>query len=421
VLVTGLDTRAIDSKDLPKEKSPAVRQGFRVFVSEEAFDRATTRGQADLSREVGGILVGRLYQDEAGPFLKVDTTIDALHAEEKGTELTFTHATWEHIHKEMDSKHKGKRIVGWYHTHPGFGIFLSDRDLFIHQSFFNLPYQVALVYDPKSHAHGVFVWHENEPARARRYWVGKEENLWDGARTSAASASSAKTDSEKAAGSAGTVKTATNDKPDPEPGWDWLSVGALGLAVLLFGAVVGYWGGQFAMRDTIEQAKTQIERAQFAAAQELLRVLNPELLSFVRQAAGGDTLRVPLEESIADLDEGLTKLGRGEEMSAALARLTEGRRKLVALRDAHLRADRALQTLERIGEVSTVSPREVSRMLSDQRAALGQLYAEVAEDVAKAGDKSRARRLLELASKLDSGNARRYEERRRALGAGESP
>ncbi len=27
-------------------------------------------------------------------------------------------------------------IVGWYHTHPSFGIFLSHHDLFIHQNFF---------------------------------------------------------------------------------------------------------------------------------------------------------------------------------------------------------------------------------------------------------------------------------------------
>ena len=65
-------------------------------------------------------------------FVKVDATIDALYAEEKGTELTFTQETWDYIHKELESKHKGKKIVGWYHTHPGFGIFLSDRDLFIH-------------------------------------------------------------------------------------------------------------------------------------------------------------------------------------------------------------------------------------------------------------------------------------------------
>ena len=169
MFLNGLDTRAIDTKELSKEMFPHVRHGFRIFISEDAFDRATERGQPDLTREVGGVLVGRIHQDKNGPFVKVDATIDALYAEEKETELTFTQETWDYIHKELESKHKGKKIVGWYHTHPGFGIFLSDRDLFIHQSFFNLPYQIALVYDPKSHEHGVFAWRDNEPARCRQY------------------------------------------------------------------------------------------------------------------------------------------------------------------------------------------------------------------------------------------------------------
>jgi len=181
--MSSLDVRAIDEKELDDKPFPKVKQEFRVLLAEEAFDRAVERGDADTSREIGGVLVGEVLRDAAGPYVKIDTTIDALHADEKGAELTFTHATWDHIHAEMDKKHKGKKIVGWYHTHPGFGIFLSDRDQFIHKSFFNLPFQVALVYDPKAREHGVFTWHENEVWRARRYWIGSREHVWDGART----------------------------------------------------------------------------------------------------------------------------------------------------------------------------------------------------------------------------------------------
>jgi proteasome lid subunit RPN8/RPN11 len=413
-----LDTRAIEARDLPRGKAPEARHGFRIFISEEAFDRATTRGQADLSREVGGILVGRLCQDDSGPFVAIETTIDALHAEEKGTELTFTHATWEHVHKEMDSKHQGKKILGWYHTHPGFGVFLSDRDLFIHQSFFNLPYQVALVYDPKSHAHGVFTWHENEPARCRRYWVGKEEMVWDGPRQNAAPEAPAKAASPPPVSGQPEKKTAA---PEPEREWDWFNVGALGLAVLLAGGLLGFWGGQFASRKAIEQAQLRLDQARLAAAQELLRVVNVELVSFVRESAGGEALRGPFDAGLAHLDESLVELQRSGERGKALDELVEGRRKLKALRDAYVEADRALSQLERIGRMGGASSREVSRVLSEQRAALGQLYAEVAEDAARAGDASRARRLLDLAEALDSGNARRYEERRRALSEGGRP
>ena len=49
--------------------------------------------------------------------------------------------------------------MGWYHTHPGFGPFLSAHDRFIHENFFAHPRHVALVLDPVQHLVAVFAWH----------------------------------------------------------------------------------------------------------------------------------------------------------------------------------------------------------------------------------------------------------------------
>jgi hypothetical protein len=58
----------------------------------------------------------------------------------------------------MDTTYPDMRILGWYHTHPGHGIFLSDMDLFIHKHFFNLPWHVAFVFDPQNQEEGLFAW-----------------------------------------------------------------------------------------------------------------------------------------------------------------------------------------------------------------------------------------------------------------------
>jgi proteasome lid subunit RPN8/RPN11 len=51
----------------------------------------------------------------------------------------------------------GDRIkVGWHHTHPGYGIFLSGYDQFIHNNFFNVPGMFALVVDPRAESLGFF-------------------------------------------------------------------------------------------------------------------------------------------------------------------------------------------------------------------------------------------------------------------------
>jgi proteasome lid subunit RPN8/RPN11 len=115
---------------------------------------------ANPDREVGGVLVGRVSR--AGELPLVTGAIQALHAREDPAALTFTQDTWEHVHRTIERRGLEERIVGWYHSHPSFGIFLSERDLFVHRNFFGDPRQVALVVDPVSRAAGVFGWREGD-------------------------------------------------------------------------------------------------------------------------------------------------------------------------------------------------------------------------------------------------------------------
>jgi proteasome lid subunit RPN8/RPN11 len=52
--------------------------------------------------------------------------------------------------------YSGLRPVGWYHTHPGHGIFLSGYDRTITHSIFNAAWHVAVVLDPLRKQIGLF-------------------------------------------------------------------------------------------------------------------------------------------------------------------------------------------------------------------------------------------------------------------------
>jgi proteasome lid subunit RPN8/RPN11 len=109
-------------------------------------------------REVGGVLIGRASRHSL-PL--ITGAIPAIQADERRDSLTFTQDTWEHVHRTLEREFPdGEQIVGWYHSHPGFGIFLSEHDLFIHRNFFSGTSQIALVVDPHATTEGVFVWHE---------------------------------------------------------------------------------------------------------------------------------------------------------------------------------------------------------------------------------------------------------------------
>jgi proteasome lid subunit RPN8/RPN11 len=138
---------------------------FQVVFKQSVLDQIHLHGQSSVDIEVCGVLVGDVFQDARGPYLLIDHCVSGSGAASQSTNVTFTAETWQHIQETMDREHPDRKILGWYHTHPGFGIFLSDMDIFICDNFFNLPWQVAFVYDPKSGEEGNFVWRQGKPAR----------------------------------------------------------------------------------------------------------------------------------------------------------------------------------------------------------------------------------------------------------------
>lgn len=163
------DTSAIAADDWPmREPGPltGLREArFQVVYRQSVLDQIHLHGQSARDIEVCGVLVGTGCRDQHGPYLLIEHIIHGSAAASRSTNVTFTADTWQHIQETMDREHADRRIVGWYHTHPGFGIFLSEMDVFICDNFFNLPWQSAFVYDPHSGEEGNFVWRGGKPER----------------------------------------------------------------------------------------------------------------------------------------------------------------------------------------------------------------------------------------------------------------
>jgi len=142
-----------------------------VMVGESVLEEVRRHGRQDTSREQGGILIGTVASSQDKIYVNVEAVIAAPQTRAKRTSVTFTHDSWAHINRVKDSDYPDQDIVGWYHTHPGFGIFLSDYDTFIHRNFFPAAWQVALVLDPLSGELGFFVWKGNEIIPRKQYNV----------------------------------------------------------------------------------------------------------------------------------------------------------------------------------------------------------------------------------------------------------
>jgi len=136
-----------------------------ILVKKDIWEKITKHARSKRNREVGGVLVGEVNRVEGSYQIRVTDFIAAEFAIEESTQMKFTHETWREIDKELkrlETQKTDRKIVGWFHTHPGWKIFLSDKDLYIHRNFFKEAWQIALVIDPKAGTGGFFRWENGQ-------------------------------------------------------------------------------------------------------------------------------------------------------------------------------------------------------------------------------------------------------------------
>jgi proteasome lid subunit RPN8/RPN11 len=131
------------------------------MVDNEVARKIRQHARSSPKAEICGVLIGH----DRDRRVEITASIEGENADQAGAHVTFTQDTWEHIYAVKDKKFPDERIVGWYHSHPGFGIFLSEHDSFIHKNFFSSPGQVAWVFDPISDEEGCFGWSDGQIRR----------------------------------------------------------------------------------------------------------------------------------------------------------------------------------------------------------------------------------------------------------------
>jgi len=123
---------------------------FNINITTTVLDRIG----ADVMRpyERIGLLIGFLLDD--GLWIN-----DIVPAGNEDTETSCILPAGK-LARVADDIVKGKiegRIVGWYHSHPGHGIFMSETDLDTHHKLLQFsPFVVALVVDPEINAFGIW-------------------------------------------------------------------------------------------------------------------------------------------------------------------------------------------------------------------------------------------------------------------------
>jgi len=115
-----IDVSQLRDEPISKGRFPAAYPcvDFRVWIAPDAHQRILAHAQTNTKVELCGVLIGEVQRDAFGPFAIIEDIIKGERARNQGAQVTFTQDTWSHIFAEADQQHQGKRIIGWYHTHP---------------------------------------------------------------------------------------------------------------------------------------------------------------------------------------------------------------------------------------------------------------------------------------------------------------
>lgn len=143
----------------------------KVYIKQDVYKALEKLAASDTSKELGSIILGEYCQEHGKTHVIISQYIEAKYTDASASTLTFTHETWDYVHAEHEKRYPDKKIIGWQHTHPNYGIFLSNYDMFIQENFFNLPFQVAYVIDPIQNLRGFFQWKNGRIEKLKGYYI----------------------------------------------------------------------------------------------------------------------------------------------------------------------------------------------------------------------------------------------------------
>ena len=132
---------------------------FRVYILQDVYAKIWAHVSKTPDIESGGVLVGHSFRtfDRQTTFVVVTAAIPQDSQDRSGGHFTVGPVQIAEARREMEQHYPGLIAVGWYHSHPGHGVFLSGQDMIIVSSIYDAPWHIAMVIDPIRRKEGIFV------------------------------------------------------------------------------------------------------------------------------------------------------------------------------------------------------------------------------------------------------------------------
>ena len=136
----------------------AVDDGLRIYMEDYVHTYLYQYARSSATGEKLAVLMGKTIVIDGQKTVFISGVVQAKFTEKlKGME-TITSQSWKYISEEIEKYFTDLTIVGWMHSRPSFGAFVTSRDEAYHKKVFNGDSQLFFVVDPV--VKGYFVYYE---------------------------------------------------------------------------------------------------------------------------------------------------------------------------------------------------------------------------------------------------------------------
>lgn len=163
----------LDPEDLEKYRDQE-KKGLELYLSKNAEEKIRNHANVMLAKhkEALGLLLGTLHEYEGTEFTMV-RDIATTELDSSAVKVRFRRDSYEQLLTSIDDCGFDYIIVGWYHSHPGHGCFMSPTDIRTQKRIFNEKFHSAIVIDPVNRSIKAF-YLEGEELKTRPFAV-----YWD--------------------------------------------------------------------------------------------------------------------------------------------------------------------------------------------------------------------------------------------------
>ena len=125
-------------------------EAVELYISFSCFQKMIDHCIARMGEqeEVMGLILGDVFQWKNRIYTVAEDTVAADAEDSTATSVRFGSTGLDEVARALDEVDYEYLIVGWYHSHPGFTTFLSEKDLETQKKNFNKPFHATIVIDP---------------------------------------------------------------------------------------------------------------------------------------------------------------------------------------------------------------------------------------------------------------------------------